>query len=79
MRESNLYAYMLKPVRSDLEAHIRLEISGLWKSFGFPVIDTEQTAADFFNRMTGIPEVKVDAALEVRNMFRKSFCRSYLS
>lgn len=76
---SQLFRFMVRPTPRDVDAKVRLEVGGLWKSFGFPVINSCATADDLKTRMTEPPSVNREAALCCRNMFRKVFCRSFYS
>lgn len=76
---SQLFKFMMRPAPLDVDAKVRLEVGGLWKSFRFPIINSCATAEDLRTRMTEPPSVNRDAALCCRNMFRKVFCRSFYS
>ena len=64
--------------RLDIDAaKILLELSGLVKSVGFPYINTDASSEVFLDALTSEAEVDHDAALEVRNVFVKTLCKSY--
>lgn len=60
-----------------LQAHLSLEISGLSKSFGFPVIDYDLSCDSVLTTPKAEISIDKDSADHIRDMFVKVFCREY--
>lgn len=58
---------------STTRAHATLEVAGLWKCCGFPIIDSPESARKMHNLLTSRRSVDPTVARSVR----KSFCRDY--
>jgi hypothetical protein len=48
-----------------------LELSGLWKAYGFPIIDVEKSARSLIDSCSRIPVTASSVPRELRNLFVK--------
>ncbi|DAZ87907.1 TPA_asm: hypothetical protein [Macroli virus] len=74
---SQLAQYFWRPVPTDTQARMLLELSGLWKSWGFPVLDLEASATRIMSDVSTPPSAEPGAGERVRRMFLKMFCKEY--
>nr|UZH25306.1 RNA-directed RNA polymerase [Nyavirus nyamaniniense] len=75
---SALATWMARPVNSLEEAHVRLEVSGLWKTMGHPFINVSSSVAELRARGTS-PAVPTAASAgeDLACFFKKYWCRVY--
>ncbi|APG78645.1 RNA-dependent RNA polymerase [Beihai rhabdo-like virus 5] len=78
LRIAQLVKFMIKPLRDEQDIHIRLELSGLYKSFGYPIIDVEETLNYFHEYATAQPTtIDLTFCQRLRNSFKKYFIKQY--
>lgn len=66
-----------RPVTSPTDAMMRLELTGLWKVMGHPVINVNASAACWMRKGMVMKRGLEPAARAINNMFKKEFCRQY--
>ncbi|CAG9822200.1 unnamed protein product [Phaedon cochleariae] len=75
--ESKLFTHLTKRVHTQQEAHLRLEMSGLGKCFGHPIINmTESVKTWISKRSVSKPNVE-KMGIQIANTFKLTFCRLY--
>ena len=74
---SQLVKMMLEPLCTTWKAHVRLDIGGLWKSFGYPLIDSDQSARNLMKDLKTPSIVDAEAAQELRDVWLYMFCKEY--
>ncbi|ACQ94985.1 RNA-dependent RNA polymerase [Nyavirus nyamaniniense] len=75
---SSLATWMSRPVTSLEAAHVRLEVSGLWKTMGHPFINVSSSVAELRARGTS-PAVPTaaEAGEDLACFFKKYWCKVY--
>lgn len=53
--ESKLVNYFQRIPKCIKGSHMLLELSGLWKAYGFPIIDVEKSAGSLIDSCSGAP------------------------
>ncbi|APG78642.1 RNA-dependent RNA polymerase [Beihai rhabdo-like virus 4] len=77
-QSGELIQLMTEPARGDDYVHMLLEFSGLYKCFGFPIIDVEETISYMHELITASPGYIGTYARHIRNVFVKYFMKEYL-
>ncbi|AHA90827.1 RNA-dependent RNA polymerase [Sierra Nevada virus] len=75
---SRLRNIFCSPVLSLEEAHVRLELSGLWKTMGHPFIQIESSILELRAKGTSpaVPTAR-EGGEDLANFFKKYWCHSY--
>ncbi|KAK9877807.1 hypothetical protein WA026_019487 [Henosepilachna vigintioctopunctata] len=68
---------MTRPVTTISDVHLTLEISGMWKCFGHPIIDMDKSVKSWISKGSALKEGLEKAGSRVENMFKLVFCRNY--
>lgn len=72
-----LVRWILRPIDTDQDVHVRLELSGLWKIFGHPIIDMEASITSWVEKGTVLKANKRNMGERCSNMLKLTMCRRY--
>lgn len=64
-------------VQSPTHAMMKLEIAGMWKTMGHPVINMDKSTESWIKKCTVLKRNLEPAAVSISCMFKKEFCRQY--
>ncbi|BCL64177.1 L protein [Sekira virus] len=75
---SKVKDFISSPVHSIEEAHVRLELSGLWKTMGHPFIDVEASVRELRVKGTSpaVPTAQQEGE-DIATYFKKYWCKGY--
>jgi len=68
---------ILAPVASPPKVHMSLELSGLWKIFGHPIIDMEESITSWIEKGTILKLDKRRMGEMCSDMLKLTLCRRY--
>lgn len=77
LKRTPFFTQETRPVTSPTNAMLRLEVTGLWKTMGHPVINVDASAACWMSKGMVMKRGLEPAARSINNMFKKEFCRQY--
>ncbi|KAJ2954234.1 hypothetical protein O0L34_g2479 [Tuta absoluta] len=72
-----LYHLITRSIITKYDAMCRLELSGLWKIFGHPIVDSVRSAATWMGKGLLLKQGLAEAADLIANGFKLEFCRQY--
>lgn len=72
-----LVRWMLRRMFAPSQVHLGLELSGLWKIFGHPIIDMECSINSWIEKGTVMKLDKRQMGEKCSNMFKLTLCRRY--
>lgn len=75
--DSKEIQWLIRPIGSDVEVHLRLKLSGLWKIFGHPIIGMEESITTWINKGTRLKLDKEKMGKMCSNMFKLILCRRF--
>lgn len=56
---------------------LKLELAGLWKTMGQPIVNMDNSTKNWFKKGTVLKRGLEPAATQINNMFKKEFFRQY--
>lgn len=71
LRHSSFYLAEITTVLSPTHAMLRLELAGLWKTLGHPIVDMDNSTASWMNKGMVLKRGLEPAAQAINNMFKK--------
>ena len=74
---SELLDWLLQPANSPTNDHQKLELSGLWKSHIYPVVNMDMSTEAFFSELNITPNVNRSKANLLNNQFKMMFYREF--
>lgn len=77
LKQTTFYRLAVATVTDPTHAMLRLELAGLWKTLGHPIIDMDQSTRSWFQKGTVLKPGLEPAAIHINNMFKKEFCRQF--
>ncbi|CAH0703342.1 unnamed protein product [Spodoptera exigua] len=66
-------------VTDPTHAMLKLELTGLWKTMGHPIVNMDNSTRSWFTKGTVLKRGLEPAAEQINNMFKKEFCRQYIT
>lgn len=76
-KTSPFYLAEVATITSPVHAMLRLELTGLWKTMGHPIVDMDASTSSWYRKGTVLKRNLSHAACGMNNMFKKEFCRQY--
>lgn len=77
LKRTSFYQHETAVVLSPIQAMLRLEMTGLWKVMGHPIVNMDASTTSWFSKGTVLKRDLRTAAVGIDNMFKKEFCRQY--
>lgn len=72
-----LYQHLMRPIEDKEGVHLRLELSGLCKVFGHPIVYVRESARDWATKGSELKLGLEHMGKRLSNMFKVEFCRNY--
>lgn len=77
LKQTRLYNTLTGTVTCAQNAMLRLELAGLWKTMGHPVINMDRSTANWCSKGTMMKLGLREPVKNINNIFKKEFCRQY--
>nr|WPR17567.1 MAG: RNA-dependent RNA polymerase [Beetle nyamivirus] len=72
-----IYKYLTRPIKSSVDVHIALELSGLWKCFGHPIVDMDKSVKNWIGKGSVLKTNLEPMSESINNMFLLTFCKNF--
>lgn len=77
LKRSSFYIDEVATILGPTHAMMRLELAGLWKTMGHPIVDMDASTSNWVKKGTILKRGLEPAAELIDNMFKKEFCRQF--
>ncbi|CAG4938078.1 unnamed protein product [Parnassius apollo] len=77
LKATDFYKHEVSTIMGPTHAMISLDIIGLWKTMGHPIVDMDETTKSWMNKGLVMKQDLGEAAEDICNMFKKEFCRQF--
>ncbi|USL85442.1 MAG: RNA-dependent RNA polymerase [Ixodes ricinus orinovirus-like virus 1] len=77
LTHTELYQWLTRPMSDTPSVHMHLEMSGLWKCFGHPIIDMDSSVKNWLKTGAVMKPNLTQAGYDIYHMFCMVFCKNY--
>ncbi|CAG9763643.1 unnamed protein product [Ceutorhynchus assimilis] len=74
---TDLYKWLTRPLPTTAAVHLQLEMSGLWKCFGHPIIDMDLSVKNWIQTGAILKTDLEQAGQRIKRMFCMTFCKNF--